>query len=81
MTGKCEHCPVRGLDRPCLAETTGHRRYCELVDPGHPAYRPAYIPLLAETAPAPEPEDPAEAARRRRASKPRIALGVKQRHG
>jgi hypothetical protein len=44
---KCPHCPV--ADRPCLAETTGHRRYCELIDPDSPSYEPGYLAIVAAT--------------------------------
>lgn len=59
---KCDHCPLREEQRPCKAEVTGHARYCELVDPSHPMYEPAYIPLLLSYQ-SPHQEVPLPAAR------------------
>ena len=40
---RCSRCPLEpGL--PCAGR--GVRRLCELVDPAHPAYNPAYLTLL-----------------------------------
>lgn len=43
---KCDHCPLRDDDRPCKVEITRHYRYCEMVDPNHPAYEPAMADRL-----------------------------------
>ena len=40
---KCKNCPVEGV---CRAQTTGHARYCQLVDPEHPDHDPRYIQSL-----------------------------------
>src|SRR4051812_48534782 len=42
---RCPHCPVEP-GRPC--EGLRVRRLCELVDPGHAAYNPAYRSLLGQ---------------------------------
>lgn len=49
-----------------VIQRTGHVRYRELCDPAHPAYNPAYIPIvlamaadLTGAAPAPIPIPPA----------------------
>lgn len=42
-----------------VAERTGHRRYCELTDPAHPDYNPAYVALVARLAAEPWPPTPA----------------------
>ena len=48
--GGCRH----GHGAACLAERTGHYRFCELADPEGPDYSPDYIPLLsAELSPRP----------------------------
>jgi hypothetical protein len=44
---RCPHCPV-DPGRPC--EGLGVRRLCELVDPNHAAYNPAYRSLLGDLA-------------------------------
>lgn len=48
----CAACP-RSADRQatCPAITIGHARYCQLVDPEGPDYRPAYIPLVRDWEP------------------------------
>lgn len=51
----CATCPrlAKGLSLPCRAQTTRHRRYCDLADPSHPDFKPAYCRMLADE---PEPE-------------------------
>jgi hypothetical protein len=44
---RCPHCPV-DPGRPC--EGLYFRRLCELADPDHAAYNPAYRPLLERLA-------------------------------
>lgn len=53
MIDRCANCPADPA-RDCLAQRSRNRRYCELVDPASPHYRPAYVPLLAAA-----PESPA----------------------
>lgn len=43
---RCPHCPISG---PCRGENAA--RLCELVDPTHPAYNPAYLRVLVPTDP------------------------------
>ena len=43
---KCNPCPLRDRPEPCPAITTGHRRYCELMDPARPDHNADYGPLL-----------------------------------
>jgi hypothetical protein len=41
MPDTCDHSPFK--DDPAivgLAQSSGHRRYCDLIDPEHPAYDP-----------------------------------------
>jgi hypothetical protein len=73
-----------------MRELPGRRKFCSLVDPAHPDYDPrqacAVARLTLELAGKwVEPPNPATAARaspqavaERRAAKPRLALGVKQ---
>jgi hypothetical protein len=53
MAPRCDHCPVAGSATPCRAQTTGHRRYCELVDPTGPHYHPGYAERLLRPEAAP----------------------------
>lgn len=39
----CANCPLSPDRRPCVAVTTGHRRYCQLVDPSHKDFNPGYL--------------------------------------
>lgn len=57
MNNYCEHCPVAkiGTGAPCLGRTAIPprpviRRYCELVDPNHPAHVPGYDASVLEAA-------------------------------
>lgn len=47
---RCNHCPLADSDRECVAETTRHSRYCELVDPSHPDYSPVYVGFVRDWA-------------------------------
>jgi hypothetical protein len=47
----CRHCPVRNATCPAIRNP--HPRYCQLVDPDGPDYRPAYIRIVAEAAASP----------------------------
>jgi hypothetical protein len=53
---RCAHCPTTtscpDLVTECRAITSGHRRYCDKVNPDHPAYDPAYVDTLCGRAPA-----------------------------
>jgi hypothetical protein len=40
---RCTHCPIPAA-LACQGEEV--RRFCELIDPGHAAYDPGYIPSL-----------------------------------
>jgi hypothetical protein len=54
----CDHCPrqAAGLPAPCPWQVAWHRRGCELVDPAHPDYDPAYLPYtLGQVAPSAKP--------------------------
>lgn len=75
---KCAHCPAASRPGPCLAQAARHPRYCAFVDPESPDYRPEYVAFLAGT----QTEiTEAEAARQRRAAKPRVPLGVRPKGG
>jgi hypothetical protein len=43
---KCTHCPLANSDRPCIALTRNHRRYCELIDPTNVSYHPRYREII-----------------------------------
>lgn len=67
MNDYCEHCPVAKLANgmPCPGRTVIHSRpavgrYCELVDPSHPAYVPGYDASVLEA--AQRPQAPSRAA-------------------
>jgi hypothetical protein len=49
----CDSCPraAAGLDPPCYAQTSGHKRFCELAAAGDERY----TALLVGPAPAPTP--------------------------
>lgn len=49
----CETCPRRakGLEGPCLAQLTKHRRFCEFADPAHPDHLPKYLAILCDEEP------------------------------
>lgn len=51
MSTKCHACPVPD-GRACPARTLPHPRYCQLVDPAHPDFRPEYREHLAADAPS-----------------------------
>jgi len=55
----CAACPrlARGLSLPCRAQTSRHRRFCDLADPDHPDHQPAYRRMLADE-PEPDPAPP-----------------------
>lgn len=58
----CPTCPrvAKGLSGPCRAMVRRNPRYCELTDPGHPAYKSAYVALLCDEPTAPPPGPKAE---------------------
>jgi hypothetical protein len=69
MIAKCIHCPLKDEERPCLAQTTKHTRWCWLIDPASPGFDARYRDtLLGHPDPPPTP----------RPVKPRVALGVNQ---
>lgn len=75
---RCPHCPVPSA-LPCEAETTGHRRYCELVALGREDYAALLVARATGVTPraeAPPPAAEAERVARRRAAKPRVPLGT-----
>lgn len=41
---RCSNCPA--TQDACVAITSNHRRYCDLVNPNHPAYNPEYLPIV-----------------------------------
>lgn len=43
---KCSACPLRGRTIGCVAHASGHGRYCQLIDPEHPDYKPAFIDVV-----------------------------------
>jgi len=55
MSARCLVCPIPE-DLTCRG--TAVRRFCELVDPGHPAYQPGYIQVLRQYAGRPLDEPP-----------------------
>jgi hypothetical protein len=59
---KCEHCPIRESDHPCLAETTRHRRFCEHAAAGHAGYS-ALLRGEIEPTPVPSARAPSLVAR------------------
>lgn len=59
----CAHCPFRDdPNLPCAALETGHRRFCEGIDPASPTYRPGLLDglvrLTLELAGRPIPDPP-----------------------
>jgi hypothetical protein len=87
MLEQCLHCPRRTGDRegPCIGQYMINDAYCVKAKAGDPRYLDAILGWEAGpafvTPPAPPPQDPDEAARLRRAAKPRMPLGVKQSRG
>lgn len=72
----CADCPrlVRGLSLPCLAQTSGHARFCELAAMG----REDYIELLCDGKPSPPAHHTTVLDKMvRRAGKVRLKLGAK----
>jgi hypothetical protein len=71
LTARCQHCPTPA-DVKCVGReaTSPIQRYCELIDPTHKDYRPAYIPhVISESKriaalPAAEPLTPSPDQRR-----------------
>lgn len=49
---RCANCPLLGTDKACPAVTRKVPRYCQLVDPKHPAFNPQYISVLKGEKPA-----------------------------
>ncbi len=47
---KCPNCPLRDAAVECPAIALPHPRFCQLVDPGHPDYRPEYAAIVAARA-------------------------------
>lgn len=37
---KCEHCPLKDTNMPCVGDDLGHKPACDGVNPGHPKYNP-----------------------------------------
>lgn len=79
-----EHYPGFGADLALVVARTRHARYRHLTDPGHPAWNPGYVPIVAAEAArlrAGRGLAPARGTAVPRARKPRIPLGVPQKHG
>lgn len=81
---ECSHCPFRDdLETPCAVFSTGHRRFCEAIDPDGPTHRPrmraALVRLTLELLGRPLPPEPTgrAATEARRAGKRRVPLGTK----
>jgi hypothetical protein len=49
-------------DARAAAARTGVYRYCQLCDPAHPSYDPAYLPLVKAIASGGPPSNPPEPA-------------------
>lgn len=49
---KCENCPltVFNVEGDCLAEKTGHYRFCTKINPKEPDYDVRYIPIILKDA-------------------------------
>lgn len=73
----CEAGCILGHGDRCYAATTRHWRFCQLIAAGRDDYRRLVDGLSRGEVMPPQDDE----ARRRRASKPRIPLGVKQEPG
>jgi hypothetical protein len=79
---KCAACPLRGESRACYAEASGSPGLCAMV--ATHADFPALVRRLSLEPPVrleSVTSDPAEAARLRRAAKPRVPKDCKPCHG
>jgi hypothetical protein len=73
------------LSGPCIGQFMINDAYCVKAKMDDCRYIEAILTWRpareSDDSPDPTPDDPAEAARLRREKKPKIPLGVKQKHG